>query len=272
MNISIEQLQPCNAVPGDNEKAPESSTSPALANNKHPKGRTFKKSMLNDNRLLKLRDKFLKRSKSSAGTLSVEKATASASSSAPPSADIGTIEEHQNKENECPAKMTSSSLSCSTTSSSLSAPSTPTKRQSDAQHAAASTTKWISSPSRNRVLMGTRAISKTLLNKSLDNVYDSVRGTRRGRKTTTAVSSVLRQSSSDDEEEDEEEAYFNDEGVSSSSFSSMGYGGGSKNRREKATAPKPKKENTEAYVIRKYLLELRNWLILYYYHRPEIVQ
>lgn len=52
--------------------------------------KNLKKSMLNDNRLLKLRNKFLKRSKSSPG-MKEDK-----------SGDAITTEENQNKENECP--------------------------------------------------------------------------------------------------------------------------------------------------------------------------
>lgn len=52
--------------------------------------RNLKKSMLNDNRLLKLRNKFLKRSKSSPG-MKEDKTQ-----------DANTTEENQNKENECP--------------------------------------------------------------------------------------------------------------------------------------------------------------------------
>lgn len=67
-----------------NEKTEKSSSKPKTV-------RSLKKSMLNDNKLLKLKQKFLKRSKSSAEIKrTITKTT------------IDTKEENQNKENECP--------------------------------------------------------------------------------------------------------------------------------------------------------------------------
>lgn len=125
--------------------------------------------------------------------------------------------------------------------------------------------------------MGTRAISKTLLNKSLDNVYDSVRigsrnavaghqrlvirrcnDVRRTAKTTTAATGT-----ESSEEDDDDAAYdvdnnYNEEGcLSSSSFSSVGYGGRPKSKTRTSTATtsismQNEEFAEEAYVIRKY--------------------
>ncbi|XP_055676578.1 uncharacterized protein LOC129785936 [Lutzomyia longipalpis] len=99
--------------------------------------RNLKKSMLNDNKLIKLRQKFLKRSKSSVEiTSAVENLRRTHI----------TREEVQNKENECP-----SSIPVSTNSSPRSA-------------------TW----GRNKVKMGTRVFSSQFLNKSFDNICDNV--------------------------------------------------------------------------------------------------
>lgn len=93
----------------------------------------LKKSMLNDNRLLKLRNKFLKRSKSS---VSKERICLNPNGH--------TMEENQNKENECPK----------------------IEQPKQSQN-------LLLSPNRNRVKMGTRVFSAQFLNKSFDNVSDS---------------------------------------------------------------------------------------------------
>ncbi|KAG4070549.1 hypothetical protein HA402_001215 [Bradysia odoriphaga] len=93
----------------------------------------LKKSMLNDNRLLKLRNKFLKRSKSS---VSKERICLNPNGHS--------MEENQNKENECPKI------------------ELPKQSQN-----------LLLSPNRNRVKMGTRVFSAQFLNKSFDNVSDS---------------------------------------------------------------------------------------------------
>lgn len=98
--------------------------------------RNLKKSMMNDNKLIKLRQKFLKRSKSSVEMTSVVEQFRHTQISR---------EEVQNKENECPP------LSTSTNSSPRSA-------------------TW----SRNKVKMGTRVFSSQFLNKSFDNICDNV--------------------------------------------------------------------------------------------------
>lgn len=101
--------------------------------------RNLKKSMLNDNKLIKLRNKFLKRSKSSAGIcprkLDADGKDGSVSK-----------EECQNKENELPK------------STHQDAETVPVK---------------VVSPNRNRVKMGTRVFSSQFLNKSFDNIYDN---------------------------------------------------------------------------------------------------
>ncbi|XP_058829712.1 uncharacterized protein LOC131689005 [Topomyia yanbarensis] len=113
--------------------------------------RNLKKSMLNDNRLTKLRQKFLlKRSKSS-----VEGA-APASSALNETVEIAN-QQNQNKENENPALGGNGSGSPpiypSSSELSLSSPDDSAK-------------------TRNRVKMGTRVFSTQFLNKSFDNLYD----------------------------------------------------------------------------------------------------
>lgn len=102
--------------------------------------RNLKKSMLNDNKLIKLRNKFLKRSKSSTG-LREEKSNLDNDPARPE-----TLEENQNKENECPIRQTEQIIG----------------DQSK-----------LLSPNRNRVKMGTRVFSAQFLNKSYDNIYDN---------------------------------------------------------------------------------------------------
>lgn len=98
------------------------------------RGVKLKKSMLNDNRLLKLRNKFLKRSKSS---VSKERICLNPNGGQ-------SKEENQNKENECP------------------------KLELKPQRQI-----LLLSPNRNRVKMGTRVFSAQFLNKSFDNVSSS---------------------------------------------------------------------------------------------------
>lgn len=109
--------------------------------------RNLKKSMLNDNKLLRLRDKLLRRSKS---TVSLSVRPEQRPANAPHSLDGHTPEEHQNKENEQPRY--------NTIDYRTQMPPTPTK---------------LTSPNRNLVKMGTRVFSSQLLNKSYDNIFDS---------------------------------------------------------------------------------------------------
>lgn len=99
--------------------------------------RNLKKSMINDNKLIKLRNKFLKRSKSSAGIgpKQLEENALNICDSK---------EEYQNKENELPKDLNIDQI--------------PPK---------------VVSPNRNRVKMGTRVFSSPFLNKSFDNIYDN---------------------------------------------------------------------------------------------------
>ncbi|GAB0090488.1 FERM domain [Sergentomyia squamirostris] len=99
--------------------------------------RNLKKSMINDNRLIKLRQRFLKRSKSTAEMTSAVDASRHPRISR---------EEVQNKENESP-------------------PSIPISANSSPRSAT-----W----SRNKVKMGTRVFSSQFLNKSFDNICDNV--------------------------------------------------------------------------------------------------
>lgn len=109
--------------------------------------RNLKKSMLNDNKLIKLRNKFLKRSKSSAGisAKNVDQPTAKGNG------DCNSKEECQNKENELPKHLIDGS-------------------DGDGQ---APQQPKLMSPNRNRVKMGTRVFSSQFLNKSFDNIYDN---------------------------------------------------------------------------------------------------
>lgn len=100
-----------------------------------------KKSMLNDGRLLKLKHKFLKRSKSSV-EMKVDATMA----------ERKTKEENQNKENECPRVVV------------------VVAGDADNQSPSSPRTYKIN---RNKVKMGTRVFSTQFLNKSLDNIYDS---------------------------------------------------------------------------------------------------
>lgn len=121
--------------------------------------RNLKKSMLNDNRLIKLRNKLLKRSKSTVGILS-------SVTNRSVSVDDGcSKEENQNKENELPKTNSIGSLSCLLAQQS---------HQPPQQQQQVSPTKLMS-PNRNRVKMGTRVFSSHFLNKSFDNIYDTAK-------------------------------------------------------------------------------------------------
>ncbi|XP_055599161.1 uncharacterized protein LOC129748529 [Uranotaenia lowii] len=121
--------------------------------------RNLKKSMLNDNRLAKLRQKFLlKRSKSSV------EGTAPPAAALNQSVEIAN-QQNQNKENENPALGMSSvpslaSMIYSSEQVSMSPGDSPKTH----------------SMNRNKVKMGTRVFSAQFLNKSYDNLYDHVGG------------------------------------------------------------------------------------------------
>ncbi|XP_063704229.1 LOW QUALITY PROTEIN: uncharacterized protein LOC134833731 [Culicoides brevitarsis] len=101
--------------------------------------RNLKKSMLNDNRLVKLKQKFLRRTKSSAATSPVKPSCSNANSNSFLDEDT----EKQNKENEHPRSVSNASdLDTST-------------------------------KTRNKVKMGTRAFSAQFLNKSFDNIHNT---------------------------------------------------------------------------------------------------
>lgn len=112
------------------------------------RGRNLKKSMLNDNKLIRLRDKLLRRSKSTVG-LSTKCPEFTPNHSMD---GYGSKEEHQNKENE-----------------------QPTKHRTNYENVEnfVQIAPKIMSPNRNRVKMGTRVFSSQFLNKSLDNIYDN---------------------------------------------------------------------------------------------------
>lgn len=235
MNISVDGL-PGNGRPPEAQTEVHAKPVGIAKASSNRVVRTFKKSMLNDNRLLRLRDKFLRRSKSSASGLA--EALASAAPTSRNSSASASVEECQNKENECP---TSSPMMGQPTASTV--PTTPTM---PAASGAPGTAKWIS-PSRNRVLMGTRAISKSYLNKSLDCIYDSVRESRRsgdqGRivlRKELLVAEYTSDSDGADEGDDDD-----DEGLSSSSRSLVLCGGG-------RVQPDEMNGADEAYVIRKF--------------------
>lgn len=111
--------------------------------------RNLKKSMLNDNKLIRLRNKLLRRSKSSVG-LSMKKDNADYHVDGTSGGD--SKEEYQNKENELPKQ----------------------NANIEQMHLAQQTQNTkIMSPNRNRVKMGTRVFSSQFLNKSFDNIYDN---------------------------------------------------------------------------------------------------
>lgn len=108
--------------------------------------RNLKKSMLNDNKLIKLRNKLLRRSKSSVGI---------STKGAMSDAECASKEESQNKENELPKHA-----------------SRFESADAEPQPLAASPIKLMS-PNRNRVKMGTRVFSSQFLNKSFDNIFNT---------------------------------------------------------------------------------------------------
>lgn len=127
--------------------------------------RNLKKSMLNDNKLIKLRNKLLKRSKSTVG-ISSSDTNRSASSN-----EGCSKEENQNKENEFPKTETIGSSACLLTQQ-------QSNQQQQQQHDQQQQQQQVSpaklmSPNRNRVKMGTRVFSSHFLNKSFDNIYDT---------------------------------------------------------------------------------------------------
>lgn len=98
--------------------------------------RNLKKSMLNDGKLMKLKQKFLKRSKSSIEVKLSDPIVRPTITE--------TIENVQNKENECPRVLLNDNQ-----------PKSPYTLN------------------RNKVKMGTRVFSSQFLNKSVDNIYDT---------------------------------------------------------------------------------------------------
>lgn len=121
------------------------------------RARNLKKSMLNDNKLIRLRNKLLRRSKSTVAISSKcqqQQQQQQQKDYAKQLSEHGdSKEEHQNKENEQPKlRVNYESLDA------VALQSSPPK---------------IMSPNRNRVKMGTRVFSSQFLNKSLDNIYDN---------------------------------------------------------------------------------------------------
>lgn len=121
--------------------------------------RNLKKSMLNDNKLIKLRNKLLKRSKSTVGISSSDTNRMASAS------EGGSKEENQNKENELPKTNSMDPLSFLLTMQ-------PQHHEQQPQQQQVSPSKLMS-PNRNRVKMGTRVFSSHFLNKSFDNIYDN---------------------------------------------------------------------------------------------------
>lgn len=121
--------------------------------------RNLKKSMLNDNKLIKLRNKLLKRSKSTVGISSNDTNRVGGTNVS------GSKEENQNKENELPKTNSMDPLSFLETMK-------PQLQEQQPQQQPVSPTKLMS-PNRNRVKMGTRVFSSHFLNKSFDNIYDT---------------------------------------------------------------------------------------------------
>lgn len=119
--------------------------------------RNLKKSMLNDNKLIKLRNKFLKRSKSTVTAESIKREESSGhSDDAYVHMEFYTKEECQNKENELPK------------SNYYLMPSQ--QQQDDKTFERQEVVPKVMSPNRNRVKMGTRVFSTRFLNKSFENL------------------------------------------------------------------------------------------------------
>lgn len=115
--------------------------------------RNLKKSMLNDNKLIKLRNKLLRRSKSTVG-ISTKSTTIDTERS--------TKEESQNKENELPKHMNKfNTMIVKKSNFDIEPPPTSTSPVK------------LMSPNRNRVKMGTRVFSSQFLNKSFDNIFNT---------------------------------------------------------------------------------------------------
>lgn len=124
------------------------------------RARNSKKSMLNDNKLIRLRNKLLRRTKS---TVAISSKCQPQSYASEHHCDNGnSIEAFQNKENEQPKLR----LNHCGQSENFDATTAATVVQT-------SPPKIIMSPNRNRVKMGTRVFSSQFLNKSLDNIYDN---------------------------------------------------------------------------------------------------
>lgn len=119
------------------------------------RARNLKKSMLNDNKLIRLRNKLLRRSKSTVAISCQQEHSKQKQQQQQQQqhCDNGNSkEEYQNKENEQPKHRMNFIENFDT----IVQP--PPK---------------IMSPNRNRVKMGTRVFSSQFLNKSLDNIYDN---------------------------------------------------------------------------------------------------
>lgn len=141
LSLSEDKKQQARRLVTDREESSSSYTI-ATANIEKPlksstglRVRNLKKSMLNDNRLIKLKQKFLRRTKSSAATAPV-----SANSY---NSFLEDDAEKQNKENEHPRSISNAS---------------------DLD---------TSIKTRNKVKMGTRAFSAQFLNKSFDNIHNT---------------------------------------------------------------------------------------------------
>ncbi|XP_055377864.1 uncharacterized protein LOC129609770 [Condylostylus longicornis] len=180
-------------------------------NNNAPKIKPAKKSMLNDNRLSKLKEKFLRRTKSTAAGLEINlknkfkkdkkhnssienlqetnkndccgdcKCTIASSPSSTIKYDGTTEEEYQNKENECPKAHFSNSQSHKIKEIDLDDESKEhltgcnlSFEITPVDHINTSSANGVKicSPNRNKVKMGTRVFSSQFLNKSYDNIYD----------------------------------------------------------------------------------------------------
>lgn len=212
------------SIPAPNDPVLLTIKKPTLAKSTSTRVKNLKKSMLNDNRLLKLRDKILKRSKSTAGLLTKKQS------------ETDSFESNQNKENELPSKPEAEIIASPTSS-------TGTERSR------------VMSPHRTRVKMGTRAFaSKQFPNKSCDNIYDSIQKVTSlldspevPTKTNCSWTATNRSLYSDiDTSEDEEIS------LKSTSLSSL-YG-------SERTCEKLGSENggvREAYVIREFRTEIK---------------
>lgn len=210
--------------------------------------RNLKKSMLNDNKLIKLRNKLLKRSKSTVGISSGEANQSIA-------VDEGcSKEENQNKENELPKTNSIGSLSCALSQHQ----STPLQHQQSQQQL--SPTKLMS-PNRNRVKMGTRVFSSHFLNKSFDNIYDTAIDIYQfdddlldGRRTQNGAASAVQ--SSESPKSDARHSLNNTiDGLSLKSGSLSSLYLSEKVSERFSGSPLP----TEAYIIRKRI-NVRLWL------------